>query len=237
MRPSLHGQYVKYNNKGELCAVNLGFNFYAEHQEGTQDLVRKVNDNHFNILEDIKYKGYKGIRAEMFYKKALKKEQQVISRWDNTPFVGFVLSPNAEMFTRKIKIRYSEQAMQKYKQFQLKNECDYEMLVVSDHWGIDYWQQNLGKKRIFCEDEIMIMSDYQNQRVLPAPVHGSWAQDGFMILFESTDEQGHDGKVAINELESAIKRGCLAVVPKEPRIFGDNWGCCLIILDKSYGVA
>lgn len=235
MRPTITGQYVGYNKQGELCGVNLGYNFMCEHGEGTQNLVKTLNNNKYNIHSRIKKMNYGYMRGNLYYKNTLKKANKLISRWDNTPFKGCVLNPYTEILTRKITIRNSDEILQKYRQFQLKDNCDYEMLIVSDHWGIDSWQKKLGKRRIFSEDEILCMEDYQGRRIDPALVHGAWASDGFMVLFESMNNQWHDGKKAITELESAIENGCLAVVDKEPRMFSEA-GCCLIVLDKSYGV-
>ena len=238
MRPTITGQYIRCNKQGEVCGVNLGYNFQCEHEEGTHYLVERVNDNKYTIYDNIKKMNYGRMRGNAYYKNTLKKASKLISRWDNTPFKGCVLNPYAETLTRKITIRNSEEVLQKYRQFQLKDNCDYEMLVVSDHWGIDSWQKKLGKKRIFSENEILYMEDYQNKVIMHSqmqPIHGAWAADGFMLLFENIDEQGHSGKKVIGELESAIKRGCLAVVDRESRMFSEA-GCCLVILDKSYGV-
>lgn len=248
MRPSVYGaQIVSYNNN--IYGVNLGYNFYAEHECGTIDLVNYLNYDKSLIINKITNSNCSRIKAELKYKKALKEEQKVLSRWKSTPFDGFVLSPNTPVYERKVVINNSSVVRKKYNKF-LLDETEYNMLIVARQRDIDYLKEKFGKRRIFSEDEILCMPDYNvdvhknigyamsaSSGNIPisgnGQLAGAWASNGIILLVKSNGFPS--GEKVVSDLHSAIRRGCLAVVSEEQRMFRDR-GCCLVVLDKAYGV-
>jgi hypothetical protein len=184
----------------------------------------------------------------MYVIKTTNKENKLVDRWKNTPFKGKVVRPTAQVMIKNITIDNS--SLEKQGVTQLLHNGDYVMLYLSDSVNIEFWKNRLGKKRIFSEDQLLNMKEYNNashndnveymlsmrkvnnSNISNIPIVGQWAQDGVMIFFE---KEGCPAEMIVNDITDAIKRGCLAIVPEEMRIFKDR-GCSLIILDKAYGV-
>lgn len=244
MRPTIFGRQIVYDKQGVFVGLNLGYNFFVEHECGTQGLVERVNRDKSVILTELKKEEEQGVstfKLKRKLDKLLKEDLKELKRWDKTPFKDYVLNKHIPMFSKKITIN-NEEIQNKYNKFLLDND-DYTMLVVGSGYYIKCLKDKFGKKRIFNEKEIFYMEDYNDSVINNVgymlsrnkiskcmsnnDFAGQWDPNGFMILSKKD--------IIIENIEDAIKRSCLAVVPEEPRLFNDR-GCCLIILDRAYGV-
>lgn len=123
-------------------------------------------------------------------------------------------------------------------------------MLLTGGFNLDSWKKRLGQKRIFSEEDLFYMPDYNyisnNVGYMLNPssnsvfsefglIAGSWGSHGIMLLVREEIKSYYQDWSITDQLIDALERGCLAVVPEECRMFSDR-GCCLIILDKSYGV-
>ena len=253
MRPAVYGSQYVFNKKGVFVGCNLGYNFYFEHEQGTLEMVRSMNIDHSYVGDSIKSSGLTGFKAMSKYKKVLKEEAKILKRWENTPFNDYVLSPNVPVLVKNITIN-NESISCKYSDFLLADD-DYILVLVVEGMCFNTWKSRLGKKRIFTEEDLFYMYDYSNDMSKSSGIvlsnhpkqkgsvirtrrdtnlAGQWGSDGFMLLIRN-NKSSFDCSFIAESITDAIKRGCLAVVPQEPRLFNDR-GCCLVILDRAYGV-
>lgn len=101
MRPTVYGRQLVYSPKGEFCGCNLGYNFYAEHEEGTLDLVRGLNSDTSKVVRKIQESGVSMLRANSKFKKIMKENEKKIARWRSTPFKDYVLAPHVNYLVKK----------------------------------------------------------------------------------------------------------------------------------------
>jgi hypothetical protein len=228
MRTGIKGVQQVFNSKKVLIGLNLGYNFCAEHENGTKQLVDNLNKDCTVNMAKAQENQSKLVKAETKYKKLAKKDIEAVSKWKNTPFGEYVLKPSIPIYYRPVTIN-NDVIKHEYSTLLLDNG-DYFLFIASYGFTIDCWKDTLGKKRIFTEKDFFNVADYQltftntRQEFL-----GAWASDGFMFLVKRDIK----GENIIASIESAIKNGNLAVVGEERRVFTDR-GCCLLILDRAY---
>lgn len=219
MRPTVYGKEILFNLRGELIGINLGFNFFHEHQCGTQELVQSVN-----------YHAFPDGCTPAQYRKYAKQMEKSAKKWERTPFAGYVFAPSAQIFTRKLIIDNSEVPAS----FPVRQLRDGKYIMFALNGGgysaPQYWSQCLGNNRKFSEDKLLHMRDYNPSRkpFMKGEFAASWASGGLMLLL--SEEMADPAEGIIRALTEAVMRNMLACVPQHP-VFKYQ-GCILLILDK-----
>lgn len=260
MRAAVYGtQYISDRNNN-FVAINIGYNFYIEHEHGVDKLVNTVNSciEMPEGLED----GYQAIykcsnqmeamkivsKLNKLQKKAKKETARVQKRWANTPFGNNIISPVARVFQREIII--DNTGIQGLHSNFLTTNGKYTLLGLGDGYTKGYWHKKFGNRRKFTEEDFFYMPDYSRSTRVN--------NIGFMIALGSGAVNykniGNNGNFAgawgdngiillirqdmgncANGIVQAIKNGNLAIVEQEGRIMKDR-GCILIDLKAAYGV-
>ena len=160
-------------------------------------------------------------------------------KYKHTPFKRHIINPQIPLIEREITIDNTriKTTYSKYKKFLLKDGQTYTQVVTAT---ASYLLNRYKEAKTTCaESDVLYMPDYQSNNfntgwILngspPEPKYdefaGAWDNsNGFMILFE-------DPEIA-NEFIAAIRRGVVAMVNEERRLFKDR-GLSFIVLDKAY---
>ena len=220
MRPTVYGKEILFNLQGELIGINLGFNFFCEHEGGTQELVQSVNLHAFpDGCTPVQYRKY------------AKAVEKAAKRWERTPFAGYVFAPSAQIFTRKIIIDNSDVPAN----FPVRQLRDGKYIMFALNGSVysapSYYSQCLGNAHKFSEDKLFPMRDYNPSRktFMKGEFAASWASGGFMLLL--SEEMADPAEGIIRSLTEALMRNTLACVPNHPLF--RNRGCILVVLDKA----
>jgi hypothetical protein len=229
MRATVFGREVKYNNQGVLMGINLGFNFYAEHEAGTLEMVHNINSDNSVNIDKVQSENLGKVKSNLKYNKLVNKDIQEVSKWKNTPFAEYVLKPSAPMYYRPVTIDNTE-IQKEYTNF-LLDKGDYFLFMVSKQSNIDRLKERLGNKRKFSEKDMFYMLDYQpntgTSSVSNFYFAAAWDSSGFELLIK----RGIRGEQVIGLLESAIKGGNLAIIPEAEAMFNTGKGCFLVLLN------
>lgn len=222
MRPTVYGREMIKNEKGELAGINLGYNYYLEHECGTEELLEGIND----LAPKMK------LRDKIKFSKIKRK-------YKHTPFNGHIINPQIPLIERKITIDNTriKATYSKYKKFLLKDGQTYTQVVTATaSYLLNRYKET---KVTYAESDVLYMPDYQSNNFNTGWIlngspsepkydefAGAWdGSNGFMILFE-------DPKAA-DEFIAAIRRGVMAMVSEERSLFKDR-GLSFIVLDKVY---
>lgn len=219
MRPTVYGKEILLDLRGNLLGINLGFNFYNEHECGTQGLVQAVN-NH----------AYEDGCTPAQYRKFHRQVEKAAKKWAKTPLAGYVFAPSSQVFMRKIIVDNSEcDAKYPIRQLQDGKYILFSMTGAA-YAAPNYWHRRLGLARKFPEDKLLYMPDYNPCRryFQPGEFGAAWAHDGLMLLLSETAI--YNAAVIVEQLTEAIKRNVLACVPQHPAF--KLHGCTLVVLDK-----
>ena len=243
MRATMFGRQIVTDSNDKLVGVNIGYNFHAEHEYGTSELVENINNTKYDDMMQIM--SCKSLIDKYKLKKSIEKRQkinkQVLKRWENTPFKGYVLLPNVKYFTHKIIIN-NDSIRNTYNVF-LTDNSNYTMLYIGNGITNEQWHNKFGSKRTLTEEDLFYMDDYQeiplNMGYIMAgrPRVGEMQQQKSLVAQWANTDNGlmilmKDDRY-IQDIISALRNGNLALVPKEPRLFKHR-GCCLIDLESAY---
>lgn len=240
MRPTLFGkQYKIYQDK--FIGINLGYNFYTEHEYGIEEIPKEINKYSIVSGNITAFYIHNPIQ-EMQLKRKISAQNKIIKRWDNTPFKDFVLYP-CTIYVRREIIIDNTNIQNKYNRFLTKNG-NYTLLYIGE--TTDNWRKHYGDRRKFAEDELLYMRDYntdmsinpgfmmnsKNSLLTQADFAAAWQgrSSNIMILVNNEIESN---KHIIDGIIDAIKKGSLAIVGEEHRIFSDR-GLILLDLDNCY---
>lgn len=237
-RPTIYGKELRINNQNKCIGINLGYNFYSEHEDDTLNIVQSCNNNDLLTIKMIQSLApIKYMKEISKLKKQRKINEKIISRWNNTPFKDYVFMPNVNSILRMIVIDNSD-VRKKYNTV-LLDDGHYYMLSIGNSITTETWEKRFGKKKTMSEEDIFYMPDYQglcrntgyiinNGYNLTSRRNfgASWASHLDNLIIVLPAEQ----KSYLEDIQSALKAGALACVYQESRMFKDR-GCCLINLD------
>jgi len=251
MRTTVYGRQTLIMAEGKLLGINLGYNFYYEHEEGTLELVHNINrTSQAHLANKIVKQGCKDTKSIKFLyrlKKEIKKEEKIMQRYKNTPYGEYTISCSIEPFIRKIIIDNSKLKRESVYRNYLLNDGGYTLVILDNSLHTDYWANKIENKRKFCEGNFFYMEDYNNgvknnpgyilrgkgaNKFTSGNVQfaAAWGSSGLILLI---DRQSDDTYNISESIEKAIKSGSLAIVPEQSKLFNDR-GCCLILLDEAY---
>lgn len=240
MRATICGKQIREFD-GRFFGINLGYNFYMEHEVGIEKIPFEINN--YSLVSGNMNMFYRPTIGQMIkLQRKILTQSKAIRKWDGTVFKNLVLYPCTEYVKREITIDNTN-ILNKYKRFLTKNG-KYTLLYI----GItaDDWRKKYGDRRKFAECELLYMPDYNtdmtiNPRFMMSCGSKPVDEPGFAAAW-----QGGLGNILIlmsNELESekhaidgiinAIKNGNLAMVSKCNRLFLDR-GLILLDLEVSY---
>lgn len=251
MRPALYSSQLVLQN-GEFIGYNLGYNFYCEHEHDTKEIVQSLNMKaDFNMRLAVQAEKLGPIKSAIKLGKIQKKSEALMQRFKNTPFGNYILHPYTQVYIRNIRINNKKLREQnKYNKYLLK-DTDYIMIDIEDGICMYYTKKNFANKKVFTEEDIFYMGDYNcdtscnpglqlsgQQRNLREyeceriGILGAWGSHGIRIMIDKRLGQAEE---IAKSIEEALKRGALAIVYQEPRLFRDR-GCGIVIVDRAYGV-
>lgn len=249
MRPTLYGKQIVIASDGRFVGVNVGYNFYNEHECGTTNLVYGLNMNRPSEMLELEQ-----AKSILEMKKVLRKvekrrkvAEKDLKRWKNTPFDGCVCLSTVPYLKRKVIIDNSS-IRDKYSRF-ITMDGEYTLLYIGSHLNKNSWHKRFGDRRKFSEEELFYMQDYNHTGVntgvflaqmmgtFPSfqsnggthMIAGSWADDGVLLM--TCD--AYVSESIIDSVIKALESGNLAIVDNESRLFKDR-GCCLIDLESAY---
>lgn len=240
-RPTVYGKEIRVNSQGRCVGINLGYNFYSEHEGDTISIVESLNRKMYITLNMLRVSGAIIYRKQISQlRKQIKAYEKSLGRWSATPFNGHVFAPTTNSMLKMIVINNTE-IRSKYNNILLR-DGRYYLLVIGDGITQESWEKKFGSKKTVSEADLFYMPDYQNMygntgyilnqgyRLQQDSTFGaSWSLHSDYILIVLPAEQ----KSYLEDLQSALKAGTLACVSQEPRMFNDR-GCCLIDLEAAY---
>lgn len=240
-RPTVYGKEVRINSQGKCVGINLGYNFYSEHEGDTVGIVQSCNNEDLRWISLLSCAGYKECRKEITkLKRQRKLNEKLVSRWNNTPFRDHVFMPSVSSMLRMIVIDNSA-VRQKYSNV-LLNDGHYYLLAIGEGFTSEMWEKKFGRRKTVSEEDIFYMPDYQRlgsnlgyllnngYHIAQVGNFGAcWAIHSNYLFIVLPAEQ----KSYLEDIQSALKAGTLACVPCEQRLFRDR-GCCLIDLETAY---
>ena len=240
-RPTIYGKEIRVDNEDNCIGINIGYNFYSEHEGDTRCIVDKLNKELPRSLTFLKTLGTLRYRKEIKQiSKEIEKNEKAISIWKNTPFIDSVLVPTTRTWLKMVVIDNSE-VRTNYTNVLLQ-DGHYYLLIIGNGLTHEYWEQKFGKKKTVSEKDLFYMEDYQRmcrntgyilnngcrlQQQNNFAASWSLTDDAIMILLP--EQQKH----YLEDIQTALKNGYLACVTQEPRMFKDR-GCCLINLEAAY---
>lgn len=240
-RPTVYGKEIRLDRHGKCVGINLGYNFYSEHEGDTIVIVDSANRKMHSALSMLKAFGAFAYRKQISQlSKKIKANEKALARWSATPFNGHVFAPTTNSMLKMIVINNSE-VRNKYSNVML-NDGHYYILSIGDGLTPEYWEKKFGSKKTVSEEDLFYMPDYQNMirstgyilnqghRLKQDTTFGaSWALGSeYMIIVLPAEQKSY-----LEDLQSALNAGNLACVSQEPRMFSDR-GCCLIDLQGAY---
>lgn len=238
MRTGLYGRQIIYNGD-KFAGLSLGY--YAqgylespEHKyiETIKGLLLQIN---ITCSDSTEYKECSGIITK-------RNMDKKVNRWKNTPFCGFIIRPNKRIYVKRITVDNS--GIRGYRKFMLDDDKYILIKIPCINGEIDMLKNMYGNKRKFNEHDLLHMDEYQCDldidRIIsdgrgdrkitqPNELCGMWGEDGITILIKDNNKYC----CIDNDIQSAIKRGSMALVLEEQRLFNDG-RCCLIDLDTVY---
>lgn len=249
-RPTVFGKEIVVDNDNKVIGINLGYNFYAEHEGDTGIIVNNMNKKLYMQLSMMQAAG--GIRYRKQIKqltKQIKNNEALMGKWSLTPFKGYVFAPTTNSMLKMIVINNSE-IKKKYNNFMLQ-DGRYYLLVIGDGLTPEYWEKRFGTKKTVSEADLFDMTDYQSTFCGNKPyilniksasktvrvAHNdcfaaAWAlgnsYSNYLMIAISEDKKSY-----LEDIQKALKNGDLACVTQDRKIFSDR-GCCLIDLDAAY---
>lgn len=243
MTATLYGKELRLSKSGEFIGINLGYNFYCEHEFDVDKVASRLNQycagKSFDELLTM------STMQRIKYGNARKKQEKSVSKWDNTPFKGTVLFPNVIYTQREIIIDNTD-ILSKYNLF-LTDNGKHTILIIGTN--PEQWRKQYGDRRKFSEEELLYMPKYNaNMSVNPgfmmsgqkevrhnnSGFAAAWAAgaDNIEII---VSEQLEAKTNLTSQIINALKNGNLAVVQSEKRLFKDR-GLILIDLENAYKI-
>lgn len=232
MIPTVHGLQKVYDRQGIFVGVNIGYNFFAEHNVDASTIVREINKDDSLLYISLAKSHKSQIQISRQLKKVAKEDEKKLRLTMNCPFAGYVVKSSANVYTRTIMVDNTD-IMGKYTRFHLLNG-KYDLFLMSYGPYFTHYADRFKNRKVMSEDEIFYMPDYNQDLIAmtssqPLDFAGAWDARGVMILFKHDDDKPD----LAEDLADCVKRGYLAMVSGEQRMFKDR-GCCLIELDRAY---
>lgn len=253
-RPTVYGKEIVMDS-GEFVGINLGYNFYTEHEHGTGKIVL---NNWNGLREHITKSSVYGMmfwrcpyvtgcttvrqatkQAKRLQKEALEKE----ARWKDTPFANNMLPCCTPYMKREIVINNAS-IKDQHDTFQTTDGI-YILLRIGED-GLE-WDKYHGNASFFTEDELQYMNDYQGRAKMNnfglglaqfmgnAPQSGnpdfaaSWSNNDNVIQIIFPKQLEH----IADSIVETLKAGNLAVTYGEKMNYKDR-GLCLTDLEAVY---
>ena len=239
-RPGKYGRQLVLTKDDRFLAINLGYIFRTEHEDGTAGIVAKMNETISN-LDFINFALNQPIPDEN--KRIIRKVQHDIlddtkrfkasmSKLNKNPelrvFTKYLVHPSVEAVRHEIKIN-NKPIKDRYSKFLTKNG-NYSVVVLGRESS--RYKEFFKNKKVFDESELLNMVDYQGgfnfgrgNRSSFTPVCGSWSSwEGTVFCLIHRDEETSDiGKQIIE----AKNNSRLAIAPSTNGVCKEH-GCILI---------
>lgn len=102
-RAGVYGREIRLlDTTSTLLGINLGYNFYTEHENGTHELVERINSNpETKELSLNEWNSLSGIKEMNRLKKAKNKALKIKERWKACPYYEYMIQSNASIFKRE----------------------------------------------------------------------------------------------------------------------------------------
>lgn len=224
-RPAVHGKEIVTYGDDELIGINLGYNYYMEFENGTKYMIDSLWSISFNDSLNACCKSLLQV------KRCLRTARKIVKRFESCPYADYMLPNYTLCVKRSVRINNLDVKKQ-YRTCQLV-DGDYICLWIN--MSEDYIQKKMDRKRVFGEDSFLYMPDYQGssnavmlwndigrkQIKQDSKVFGSvWGDNGAYIILLMPKEY----EWIVDELIEYIKKGVVAFVPEEQRLFHDRGG-------------
>lgn len=239
MRPTIFGKQV-VNRNGVVCGVNLGYNFYTEHERGINDLIITLNNN---LTENYVI----SFKEKLAFDKKVRADNRKMSKFSGTPFRNCIVRPSTRYIRREIIIN-NDELKNRYYNLMLEN-ANYTLLVFGSRGILSVYSQKLEGKRKFNESDFMYVPDYNlgtSQNIgailsgkstckdigigtISTMLSSSWDNTGFLIFIKKDSIYSNIPDI----IEDNLKAGGLALVSEPAGIFMDR-GLGLVFLNNVY---
>lgn len=239
MRPTIFGKQVVTRN-GILCGVNLGYNFYTEHERGINDLLTTLNNN---LTENY----VASFKDKLAFDKKVRADNRKMNKFRSTPFKNCIVRPSTRYIRREIIIN-NDELKNRYCSLMLEN-TNYTLLVFGSRGILDVYGKKLEGKRKFSEADFMYVPDYNlglspnigailsgkstckdiGIGTISTVLSSSWDNTGFLIFIKKDSIYSS----IPDNIENNLKAGGLALVSETAGLFRDR-GLGLVFLDNMY---
>lgn len=222
MRTAVYGSEIAIVD-GKIVGFNLGYNFYTEHE------------SEYKVLELIEYlnKQYDMEVSDEVNLKKYNEGMKFTEKYKESPFYNNILRGKLTYLKREIIVDNKKLKKEKKYNKYLLSDGEYTMFYIQKYTRDDF-SAKYGRRKKFCEEELLNMTDYNNYNssnidtsLLDAKknVIGSWDNQSFMIFISKSLLGLSD------DFENSLKTGSLALSYGCNFLFKDA-GLCFLFLDK-----
>lgn len=226
-RPTVFGKQIVQRN-GEIIGINIGYNAFCEHEGNTLSLVQDLS-NTFWLSRDSAKAIKKGGSI-------LKRQSRILDKNGLGVFKDYRVNPNVCFKHRRIRVDRRPEEVNDGKLHMFEGGKEYDLCFISDYLQMERIEKNIGLRRVFYEDELLYLPDYQNMRFRPEMsgyIVGDWGlgYSSAGIMFAIRTDGFIDSKLLVDQVQYSLKSGYLALVNNTCGIFRDR-GLGLVFLDK-----
>lgn len=233
MRATVYGREIAVKN-GVICGVNLGYNFYSEHEHGVDSIVYGLNN-----MSNPEYRA-NTLKTKLHAQKLARKDIKAMQNFYNTPFKAGLIRPSISYVKRKIIIDNSELKKQgKYSKY-LLSDGNYTLYgFYSIPAELARFKEMVGNKRKLSEEDLFYMPDYSAQSMSnnfgfmtnymsgningtidgDIPIAGKWGSSGLLILL---NENNNLSLRVIDTIQDNLESGGMAIIYGPGGIFKDR---------------
>lgn len=252
-RPGKVGRELKLDSNGNFIGLNIGYNFYCEHESGVEGVVGRIRSgSHLDkkqvksMMHMISFMGAnkeqkKQAKAEC--KKGLEVSENaevLYQRWHNTELAPYMLLADTGYFVRQIRVNNNDLQLSGL----MLHNGDYTYIGLGGTGSINHISKKFEGKTVFREDELLYTPDYtyglstQNFGYMRAvasgkklnidysPVCGAW-QSGSDYINVLIDRSAEGCKDLHKQIIEILKSGNLCCLGYCEGVFKDR-GCILM---------
>lgn len=222
MRAGIYGSEIIIDD-GNFIGVNLGYNYYAEHECDLKCLVEKYNRKDSSQSA---------------------KDKEIKKKYKDSWVKDYILNPDTTGLIKRT-IVFDNSKPDYYDNY-LSRHGEYLAMYIGkkDTYEYSYWNKTLVSNKVYREDELIQMSDYARKiedksqsRLITGNLHichepdliGLWTGTDTDILLMIRKDRD-DWKILVDGITNALHDCNLAVVNGIQNVFKDRG---LILIDVS----
>lgn len=256
-RPGRFGRELKLDSNGAFIGLNLGYNFFCEHEAGVEGIVRSIrfgshltkravkNTMHMANFCGASKEQKKQIKAECKKKLELAEKAEVCyKKWSDTKLAPYMLLADTGYFVRQIRVNNNNLQLAGL----MLHNGDYSYIGLGGNGSISHISKKFENKIVFSEDELLYTPDYTHgastsnfgyTRAMASgkdlssdnpPACGAW-QSGSDFITILIDRSAEGCKDLHKQIIDLLKSGNMCCLSQCEMVFKDR-GCILMDAQK-----